>query len=231
MTELYLVRHAQASFTSTDYDTLSATGVRQSRLLGRYFAEHDIGFQAMVSGTMQRHAQTLDALADALGGACDATREVHAGLDEYRFRTMIRLFSEANPRDDLVRLLQERPQDRRAFFQLLRRILTEWSEDRLPGAPETWRAFQERVLDARAYIQQLGDRCKRILVVSSGGAISMLTGSVLELSPQHVFELNLQIRNTSITRFFTGADGCRLAEFNAVPHLVGREHTEFVTYS
>jgi broad specificity phosphatase PhoE len=230
MTELYLLRHAQASFSSADYDALSDTGVDQSRLLGRYFADHGIDFDAMVTGTMLRHVQTLDVLAGELGSG-SSTRSVHSGLDEYRFRSMISVFSEANPQDELVRALQERPQERPVFFRLLRRILTEWSEDRLPGAPENWSDFQQRVLDARAYLQALGNRCERILAVSSGGAISALIGSVLDLAPRHVFDLNLQLRNTSITRFFLGANGFRLAEFNTVPHLADCAHARLITYS
>jgi len=48
--ELYLVRHAQASFHSADYDCLSALGERQSRWLGEYFASRDIRFDVLVTG-------------------------------------------------------------------------------------------------------------------------------------------------------------------------------------
>ena len=41
MAELYLVRHAQASFGTDDYDRLSQLGHRQSRWLGEYLAEDD----------------------------------------------------------------------------------------------------------------------------------------------------------------------------------------------
>ena len=37
MSELHLVRHAQASFGSDNYDQLSDLGHRQSRLLGGHF--------------------------------------------------------------------------------------------------------------------------------------------------------------------------------------------------
>lgn len=231
MTELYLVRHAQASFTSVDYDSLSQIGINQARQLGRYLKAHGIDFDAMVTGTMQRHTQTAHVLEEALAGSSPTTRDVHRGLNEYQFRAMIQVFSETHPKDELVRALQAEPKDRHAFFRLLRRVLTAWSEDRLDAVPETWSDFRARVLDARAWLEELGDRCQRILVVSSGGAISMLTGSVLDLSPQHVFDLNLQVRNTSITRVFLGAQGFRLAEFNTVPHLADREYADYVTYS
>ena len=38
MGSMYLVRHAQASFGTDDYDRLTETGFTQARLLGAYFA-------------------------------------------------------------------------------------------------------------------------------------------------------------------------------------------------
>ena len=92
-------------------------------------------------------------------------------------------------------------------------------------------SFQERVADARSMLQSMATQSKRVLVVSSGGAISMFVGSVLGLSPNHIFDLNLQILNTSITRFFFDTSKISLAEFNAAPHLLGREQAHFRTYS
>jgi len=37
MSEIFLVRHAQASFGTDNYDELSDIGWQQSRLLGEYF--------------------------------------------------------------------------------------------------------------------------------------------------------------------------------------------------
>ena len=44
MSELFLVRHAQASFGKADYDQLSELGVNQSRWLGEYFRRQGIEF-------------------------------------------------------------------------------------------------------------------------------------------------------------------------------------------
>ena len=230
MSELYLVRHAQASFAADRYDDLSETGVDQARLLGRYFADQGIDFDATVVGAMQRHRQTLDVLRE-LGIGNECPEETHEGLNEYAFRDMMRVYCDAAPDDEGVLQLRARPDDRKVYFRLLRRVLTAWSENRLDGAPEEWSSFQKRVADARSMLQGMGDRRKRILVVSSGGAISMFIGSVLELSPNHVFDLNLQIMNTGITRFYFDPKKIKLAEFNAVPHLVGRDRARYRTYS
>jgi len=230
MSELYLVRHAQASFAAACYDDLSQIGMAQSRLLGQYFVAEDIAFDSIVSGEMQRHRQTIDVLRESgVGDACSGV--THAGLNEYDFRAMMQSFCEARPDHDLVRAIETNQGNRKTYFRLLRCVLMAWSENQLAGAPESWSSFQKRVTDARATLQGIAKQSKRILVVSSGGAISMFLGSVLNLSPNHVFDLNLQIMNTSVTRFFLGPATISLAEFNAVPHLVGREQAPLRTHS
>jgi phosphohistidine phosphatase SixA len=52
---LFLVRHAQASFLSQNYDQLSARGETQARLLGEYWAKHNVAFDRVCSGPAVRH--------------------------------------------------------------------------------------------------------------------------------------------------------------------------------
>ena len=55
-----LVRHAQASFGSADYDQLSARGLQQAQHLARWLAaEARRPYGLVVRGSMLRHAQTL----------------------------------------------------------------------------------------------------------------------------------------------------------------------------
>lgn len=229
MSEIYLIRHAQASFSADNYDELSELGVEQSRLLGAYLAEHDIRFDGALSGAMQRHRQTLDEVLNVLktGGPV----KTHEGLNEYDFRGMLEIYCDLHAEDELVLARKASPQDQKAFFRLLRRVLASWSADELDGAPETWRAFQQRVANARAELQDMSADAGRIIVMTSGGAISMFVGSVLGLSPARVFDLNMQLLNTSITRFYSDQQNIRLATFNTVPHLASPERSCLLTYS
>ena len=59
MGTLYLVRHGQASFGEADYDRLSPMGHQQSRRLGEYFAGQGLVFDAVITGTLRRHAETF----------------------------------------------------------------------------------------------------------------------------------------------------------------------------
>ena len=63
MGNLYLVRHGQASFGAADYDNLSELGYRQSVRLGEYLAGKGLQFEAVITGTLRRHAQTWAGIA------------------------------------------------------------------------------------------------------------------------------------------------------------------------
>ena len=78
MGTLYLVRHGQASFGADDYDQLSALGRRQSVRLGEYLRGKGLTFDAVLTGTLRRHAQTWDGIAE--GAALDLKPVLWPGL-------------------------------------------------------------------------------------------------------------------------------------------------------
>ena len=65
LSKLYLIRHAQASFLSADYDNLSAHGHHQSSVLGNYFVNNNIVFDKVYVGPLKRHHQTYQRVKDA----------------------------------------------------------------------------------------------------------------------------------------------------------------------
>jgi broad specificity phosphatase PhoE len=223
MAELYLVRHGQASLGADDYDRLSPIGEKQGVWLGEYFAQRDIAFDRVMTGTLLRHTQTADAIWRGLG-APPMQRDVHPGLDEYDFHALFRALGEQH-----ATLAERAKQSPRDFFKALREVLQLWTEGALDGrAPETWQAFQRRVADARDAIQQSG--AQRVLVVSSGGVIAALTQQVLQAPAATAIALNLQIRNSSVSRYFFNRDTLHLSSFNGIGHLDTLERREFQTY-
>lgn len=222
LAELHLIRHGQASFEAADYDCLSAVGVQQSRWLGAHLAEQGRQFDRLYTGSLQRHHQTAHALLEGLG--CSVPIEEHSGLNEYDFRALLQIAKTQGA------VLPDMPRgDRKAFFQALRQVLILWSQDRLPSAPETWSAFQRRVADARAHIQASGARS--VLAVSSGGAMAVMAQQVLSTPDATAIDLNLQLVNSGVCRYFFNAQVCRLAGFNAAPHLERPDRQAFLTYA
>ncbi|PVX85021.1 histidine phosphatase family protein [Paraburkholderia unamae] len=223
MAELYLVRHGQASFGAENYDELSSSGRMQSRWLGEYFAQANLTFDRIVTGTMRRHAQTADALLTAMGGQ-PAQIVQDADLNEYDFRA---LFSALGESDAAPGLAAE--SSMKHFYKGLKQVLHLWSEDRLPGrVPETWAQFQARVERARLAIARMGG--KRVLVVSSGGPIAVIAQQVLQAPAAAAIALNMQIRNSSVSQYVFNENAMSLVSFNALPHLERAERRELVTY-
>ena len=63
MTDIYLVRHGQASFGKANYDKLSELGGQQAIWLGDYFKHRNVEFDAVFSGDMVRHHETKEGIA------------------------------------------------------------------------------------------------------------------------------------------------------------------------
>lgn len=223
MAELYLVRHGQASLGSDNYDRLSEKGEQQCVWLAEHFARNGLRFDRVVTGTLQRHVQTLDAIRRSLP-ELPVECEILPGLDEYDFHALFRALG-AEHRD----LAESVAGDPREFFKALRRVLQLWAEGELDErVPETWSAFQQRVAAARSAIQQGGGQC--ILAVTSGGVIGALTQQALQAPALTAIALNMQIRNSSVTHYFFNREAFQLSSFNAISHLDDPQRHAFQTY-
>jgi broad specificity phosphatase PhoE len=221
MAELYLVRHGQASFGADNYDQLSLLGQQQAQLVGEYFAERNVVFDHVLLGTMNRHRQTAEAI---FNGPTDvASLKEHPGLNEYDF---VALF--AGLGDEYHELKLQAKKGKKDFYRALQQVLLLWMEDRIEGPiPETWAEFQQRVADARSYIQGLKGR---ILAVSSGGVMAAIAQQTLGAPREKIISLNLQINNCSFCRYFFSADSFHLATFNSIPYFDKADRQNFITY-
>ncbi|MEM5371505.1 histidine phosphatase family protein [Paraburkholderia azotifigens] len=223
MAELYLVRHGQASLGADDYDRLSDVGEQQGLWLGEYFAQRDIHFDRVMTGTLRRHAQTLDAIWRGLGVPPFET-EIHSGLDEYDFHALFRALE-----GEHAALAERATRSPRDFFKALREVLQLWAEGALDACvPETWQAFQQRVADARGAVQH--GNGQRVLVVSSGGVIAALTQQILQAPAAMAIALNMQVRNSSVSHYFFNRDTLQLSSFNGIGHLDDPQRRAFQTY-
>lgn len=216
MAELLVIRHGQASFGTDNYDRLSELGHRQSRAVGDLLRE--IGWipDRLLAGTLVRQRETLVSM------GFEAPHEEHAGFNEYDFNDLLHArFEGAIP--DHVKA------DRKSHFRNLRETVLEWQAGGFGGAKETWQDFAGRVEAARRFAVRTDAR--KVLVVSSGGVIGRMTAKALEAPDAQMMQLNLQIKNTSMTRFIFSERAFYLHEFNTVPHLMSQEGQEMLTYS
>ncbi len=222
MGNLYLVRHGQASFGAADYDNLSSLGVQQSVRLGEYFAQKGIQFDAVLTGSLRRHAQTWAGIAK--GAALEHDPLVWPGLNEYDSEAVIQAI---HPQP-----LQkpDTPEVYRHHFRLLRDGLRQWMNGVVsPKGMPTYTEFVHGVSSALDHVRQT---CSgNVLMVSSGGPISTAVGHLLGTTPETTIELNLRIRNSSVTEFDFNPKRHTLVTYNTLPHLDDPQYASWITYA
>lgn len=225
MSEIYFVRHGQASFGSSNYDQLSDLGHQQARLLGEYFLQRGMQFDHILTGDMVRHRETAEGICQGLGQP-GTVFEVLTELNEFDFHSILQAYVAQFP----DQALPDKPvvSD---FFKRLKKAIVLWSQGGLQGSlPETWETFEQRLLDVRQHIMaQYKGQC--VLAVSSGGAIAMLVRQLLEAPSETMVELNLQTRNTALIHCVFNQRNMRLSSFNSVPHLDSLERQSLITYA
>lgn len=222
MENLYLVRHGQASFGAADYDNLSELGHRQSVRLGEYFAGKGLQFEAVIIGTLKRHAQTWAGIAQ--GAGFTHTPLEWPGLNEYDSEAVIKAIHPA----PLAK--PDTPEMYRHHFRLLRDGLTQWMNGVVsPQGMPSYDAFVEGVTSALDHVRQR--HTGNVLIVSSGGPISTAVGHILGTTPETTIELNLRIRNSSLTELAYTPKRHMLVTYNTLPHLDDAQYADWVTYS
>lgn len=223
MGSLYLVRHGQASFGAADYDQLSPKGHEQCRHLGAYWRERGQRFDAVFTGTLRRHAQSLAGIVEGYGA--DLPAIALPGLNEYDSEAVVRAIHPGplgKPTD---------PEMVKQHFRLLRQGLLAWmAGETAPVGMPSHVDFAAGVADALARVLAVGVG-KQVLIVSSGGPIATAVAQVLACPPETFVELNLRIRNSAVTEFAFNPKRHHLVSFNTLPHLDTPDTRGLVTHA
>jgi broad specificity phosphatase PhoE len=231
MGTLYLVRHGQASLGADDYDQLSELGRLQCERLGQYWRARGLTFDAVLTGSLKRHAQSLTGIVAGLGSADSnataLTPQVWPGLNEYDSEAVIRAVHSG----PLERPLNA--EAARQHFRLLRLGLRAWMAGQAqPLGMPSYAEFSAGVAAALAHVRQ---HCQgAVLMVSSGGPISTAVGQILATPHESTIEMNLHIRNSSVSEFSFNPKRHVLQTFNTLPHLDSADSADgaaLVTYA
>ncbi|MFK7753122.1 MAG: histidine phosphatase family protein [Sedimentitalea sp.] len=216
MGELVVVRHGQASFGADNYDKLSDLGHEQAHLAGEVLRATGWEPDRLVTGTLVRQRETMASM------GYKSTADSHAGFNEYDFHDLLRARFGGDVPIDVM-------QDRKTHFRTLRETIYDWQAGGLPDARESWAEFVTRTEAARSFA--IDSAAEKVLVVSSGGVIGQLVAASLGALPKQMMTLNLQVKNTSITRFIFSKRAFFLHEFNATPHLAAKDRAHLLSYS
>jgi broad specificity phosphatase PhoE len=229
MSAIYLIRHCQASFGSSDYDQLSELGLGQARVLGEALAKRGVRVKRAICGTMRRHHQTASGALEAMGLAADWT--IDAGWNEYDHDEVIGAF-EPRYRDPACMMadLAASAHPRKTFQAMFVRAVERWAGGEHDGDyAETWTAFRERTNSALAAATASLGKSENALVFTSGGPIGVVCGALLHLADADTLRLSSRLANAAITKLVCSDGAVHLSTLNEHGHFEG-EHAAMMTY-
>ena len=225
MSLIHLVRHGQASAGTDNYDRLSPTGHKQSKLLGQWWKLQGFSPSAVYHGTLERQRDTAAGALQALASRDQLpTPQTHAGLDEYNHRVI-----EGHFADEHAGYIPEG-----MSYDDYMGIMCRW-RDHAPSDHnadvELWQTFCARGWNTLQELVSQSKDSRELVCFTSGGIIATTLATVLDLDFEHTIDAIWRIRNTSVTTFQIDVKGvARLVEFNTVAHLQGQHSPELITF-
>lgn len=235
MSEIYFIRHGQASFGSKNYDMLSPKGIWQARILGQHLASFKIKFDAVYSGTLDRQKKTARNVMEAYleKGLTSPGPVIEPFWDEYDSQSIwdhqVKTIQKKEP--EFLDAFKKAPNDKKEFQKVFSRIVEQWISGKFdaPGI-ESWKDFKTRVATGLRSIIKAHNPSKKIAVFSSGGPISAVVQAALGLSDVKTMELSWQIQNASVTRLQYTSTKISLSGFNNISHLELKNDKTLLTY-
>jgi broad specificity phosphatase PhoE len=234
MSEIFLVRHGQASFRQENYDVLSHVGIAQAKLLAAQFLTMDLRFDALYSGPLERQKDTAVHFADEYRKQGIPVPDVSIidDLTEYDTRTVIARYLPGIVENDpsLALDMEEMFADYASFRKIFERSVIAWVNDPDCRGIESWRNFCARIAESLDGIKTERGPGRKIVVFTSGGVIAASMKIVLGLGDERAMRLGWEIVNTSVTRFKYSNRGIGLVSFNSSAHLECAGNPELITY-
>ena len=230
MSEIYLVRHAQASYLSTNYDQLSDLGKEQATLLGRLFRSQGLAFDQAYVGPLVRQNQTIERIKNE-GVFQDKQTLDH--LTEHEGPQALKLYYEQLIKEsDYVKKLWDAFQvnpslKRKNSLMIFEYFIQKWisAEIEVEGV-QSWKDFKANAIEALEEIRSNTNRGHKTLIVTSGGTIAAMLSHILKMSDTNeIAKINYMIRNTSVSKVLNTKNGLTMLSFNEVSHLPKEFHT------
>jgi broad specificity phosphatase PhoE len=209
-----LVRHAQASFGTADYDVLSPLGREQTAVVAAALRRRNLNVTRIVAGSARRQRETAEPVAAGYG----LEIETDARWNEYETDEV--LAHHAKQAVSLEGTGAGGEITSREFQLVLDDALADWVEaGAATAAGQTWPEFlASRVGALEDFAAGLGSGETGIAFTSGGvlGAIGAhLLGDHADLFPR----LNKVVVNSGITKLVIGRGGTSLIAFNEHGHL------------
>ncbi len=225
MTNVYLIRHGQASAGTSNYDRLSKIGIEQARLLGVYWKQSGFHVDAAFNGSLQRQQHTAEL---ALAGI-EHTRPIETleALNEYDHHAVDKHYGEGVVSDGGTDL---------QFSQYVE-IMARWRDSQANDELQSWGSFSmqawhaiQAAVNAHTEIKKhRSEKHANLAFFTSGGVIATVLQQLLSLEFTSTLQAVWHTRNASVTTLLFNKDGISLVDYNTVPHLQIQHDKSLIT--
>jgi len=225
---LYIIRHAQASYLSDNYDQLSDLGIQQANALGEYLSSK-IDINRIYVGPHKRHIQTSEQISVAYknNGITIPSPVTIPHLKEYsgpatlqhykpqlikQDPNCIRWHKEAIANPDLIRSNS---------IKIFDHFIPQWmaGEYYLEGL-EDFATFRKEIAVGVDKILESYEPVKNTLIVTSAGSTSAIMAHLLGINNiDKIAEYCLSVYNASITNLQIKKGKWQLENFNNSEYL------------
>ncbi len=234
MSQIYLIRHGQASFGTDNYDRLSFTGKQQAEILGDYFAGLGLRFQAVYSGSLQRQIDTAKIVLSRFPeAAAPSGPEISDDFDEFNSAPFVKaqLSDLENTNPSMVSALEKINSDPQAFKLVFGQAMLRLAdpECNVPGI-ETFQVYVKRVGEGIRRIAGENREDANIAVFASSGTTAAVLQTALGLSDEITIRTGWHILNSSVSVFDCRDQRLSLKSFNSIAHLEVRKNPELITF-
>ena len=234
MATIYLIRHGQASFGAEDYDKLSELGCRQATVVGEYFRDSGVHFDAVYSGDLSRQRET------ARLAIASQTREVPHHIDprfneiqnEAQLKYLMPEVVKINP--TIQALLEKGLSSSKNYQKVIDAVFNYWVSPACADPRiQSWAEFSAGTRQAIAEIIENQGGGKTIGIFTSGGTLATIVAQVLGLGGEKTYQFYEPVLNCSITQLFYSRSRVSLSYFNDCSFfrvLGGQRGEELLTY-
>lgn len=229
MSDIFFIRHAQASFGAANYDKLSEKGIQQAKDLGKYLAQEEWHFDQVFCGPLERQIHTCDEVEKAYieKALIFPQRQILLELKEHSATEAMKM---ALPRlienDPFVQKLQEdaaknHERVKGNTMKIFQYFMEGWVNGKIEVPEyESWKAFRIAVREGLAKILNKVEKGQKVAAFTSGGTISCILAESLKMTDEErIVAMNLSIRNTAINQWKYSRGQFNLFSLNHLPHL------------
>lgn len=225
---LYLIRHAQASYLSNDYDQLSNLGLAQSEALGSYLVDNIILKNKYV-GPHKRQRQTANKIQKAYEKNhrpipspiyIDNLRE-HKGPATLQYHKQSLIAEDPSCSIWHQESIAHPNKLKENSIKIFEHFIPQWMDGHYSANHlEDFNTFKKEVSQGMNEILNTKEVNRNIALITSAGTISTIMAYLLNYDDnKKIAQISFEVYNASITSMYKSNGHWKISNFNQVDHL------------